>query len=636
MSFDGHPSDQDREVVNSIEENYGSDGSPGRVLIRRKSSSRPASDLDRSTDSTGDPSDDRPGLDDDQLDDGGALFQVYAPPSQQPVSEDSEYATNGGESDISFASNESGNVPGQIRLGQRRQSRKRKSPIDEPNPCSTDGAVDSRPRKRVTGALNRAYLDLLNEDIMHAVSQCVPLVAGHQDDKRIDLPTSQIGMTVWSAMEKERFFEALGRLGRDDASGIARRIRTKGELEVRQYMKLLQDSIAQRQQLDELPPLALADFPAATELSHECCQALEEAADSLAARQDRIDTTVEEDKHGARWLVTQDTYKQMTGNVTEDDLQETSNLFNIPKWLMLSERFFMNAPSGEGNWQAVNGDVPSIWLTTLNDFRSLALILTRRLVAATLFTANSRVRAERGSRSNIEHSVKDKDVHAAALSLGLSTQKPCLMKSVRNLGLHVYDEPPKPNEEVGTEPLSHEAIEDALAGIEIRRSVSRVRRRIERIAYSSDGSSISSDSSGQSGTDTEAEQSGGSTSDKADGEEDEDVVAEAQEAILYCALDPPQTKRDRQALYRRIKAEREQEAHADAVDAQASYQEEKLLWEMLGKGPLKPLTDPGAPARLRRLSTKQSVDAGYAVGKQWRAKTKRISEWEAQYQRALN
>lgn len=603
MFSDRYVSDENRDLVTSIEKNNGRDGSED---------------------------DEEPSVNDGDQ---------HEPPSYQPQSEGTDYAPGDANSDSSSASIKSEDVSDHIRPAQETSSRKRKSPVEGPDILSLDGDVGFRPKKRPTGSFNRAYLDLLNKDILHASSQCVPL-APYQDDGRVDLPESQIGMTIWSSMEKERFFEALGRLGRDDASGIARRIRTKGEIEVRQYIKLLQDSIAKRQQLDELPPLAHADFPAAAELSHECCQALEEAADNLAARQDHFETTVEQDKHGVHeWLVSRETCKEMKNEAEEDDdSEDTSDIFHLPKWLMLSERFFMNAPSEEGNWQAVNGERPSARLTAFHDFHSLALTLTRRLVAASLYTASSRVRAERGYRSYIEDSVKDKDVHAAAISLGLPTRKPPLMKSIRKLGLHVYEEPPRPRseEDMDMEPLSDEAIEDALAdiGAQAQRSVSRVRWAMERIALSSDESSISSDSPDQSGTDTDAEMSSGSIKPEeavGEDEEDEDVVAEADEAILYCALDPPQTKRDRQALFRRIKAEREQEAYAEAVDAQAGYQEEKLLWEMLGKQPSTPLTEPGTPASLKRLSSKQSVDAGYLVGKDWRAKTKVVSEWEAQY-----
>lgn len=561
----------------------------------------------------------------------GSTTDEAEEPNHEPP-EGSDYAPDDSHHDVSSTSSAAEDVS--------EPSRKRKPSID--------GAV--RPKKRATGSFKRAYLDLLNEDIMHAASQYIPRALYH-DDERIILPKSQIGMTVWSTMEKERFFEALSRLGRDDVAGIARRVRTKGEMEVRQYMKLLQDSISRRQELDELPPLSLADFPAAVELSHECCEALEEAADKLAARQDHFEMTLEQEKRGTGWLVSQDTCKEMAGKEEkemaaaaeeadeEKNPWEVSNMFNIPKWLILSERFFMNAPSEDGNWQAVDGDTPSIRLSTLNDFRSLALTLTKRLVAASLYIANSRVRAERGYRSHIEDFVRDKDVHAAALSLGLPTRKPTLLRSIRKLGLHVYEEdPPKPGEEVEREPLSYEAVEDGLADLGAQqRSVSRVRRQIERITLSSDESSILTDSPAQSGSEAEAEPSrGGSRSDEAQDEqeqaEDDDVVAEANEAIMYCGVDPPRTTRDRQALIRRIKAEREQEAQAEAVDAQASYREEKLLWEVLGKRPPEALADPGTPAKLRRLSTKQSVDAGYLVGKDWRAKTTRVvSEWEIGY-----
>lgn len=570
MSSDGHVSDRDRKVVPTNQET---------------GSERPEED-------------DEPSLD-------GVLPEGHA-----AISEDDEPPSDE-----------------QAQSTQRNHSRKRKSPLDEPY----WDAADSRPQKRATGSFNRAYLDLLNEDIMHAASRYVPLTS-HLGDKRRELPASQIGMTVWSSAEKERFFEALGRLGRDAAPGIARRIRTKGEMQVRQYMKLIEDSIAQRQQFDQLPPLVLADFPAATELSHECCQALEEVADSLSLRQDHFETTLEQEKHGNKWIVSRDTCKHMAEDETKDHAWETVDIFNVPKWLTLSERFFMNSPSEQGNWQAMEGDTPSVRLSTLTDFRSLALTLTRRLVAASLFTAGSRVRAERGSRPYIEEVVKDKDVHAAAISLGLSTRKPPLMKTIRKLGLQVYEEDPPDllEEGLGQETLSYQAVEDALADIGPQPDASCGRRPGERMLLSSDEDSLSSDSAADTGTDSELSNHGG-RADGADGGPDADVAAEANEAILYCGIDPPQTKRGRQALFRRIQAEREQEAYADAVDAQAGYREEACMWAMLTQQPSRPLVDPGTPAVLKRLSAKQSVDAGYLVGRNWRAHTKRTSEWEAGY-----
>lgn len=508
--------------------------------------------------------------------------------------------------------------------GQPSSPRKRKSP------AGAHGDSDFRPLKKAKGSFNRAYLAILNEDIEHAVAQYVPH-GRETKDERMSLPSSQIGMVTWTSMEKERFFEALGRLGRDDTPGIARRVRTKGEIEVRQYLMLLQDGLAQRQRRNELDPLELADFPAAVELSHECCEALDEVADSLALRQENFEQTAEQHKHGADWLVTQEKCEDdARDEAVEGDLVPSSVL-NAPRWLQMSERLFMNGTTEESNWQSIDGDYPSIRHATLNDFYSVALTLTRRLVTATMFIASSRIRVESGYNPDIKSEVRRKDVRAAALSLGLRTEKQqVLAGSARRLGLHVYEVPPKPSEEEdGATMMPYDAVEHAL-GMGGRRNMSRIRRQVQRIELSSDDEAPprhapahreietdSADSDDDPPSDEEYDESE---------DEDEDVRAEADEIMLYSTVDQPQTKRDRETLFRRIKAERQQESYADAVDAQATYQEERRMWEMLGRNPTQPLVDPGLPPAGRRL--KVSVGAAYSVGKDWRAHTKVVSEWE--------
>lgn len=554
----------------------------------------------------------------------GKSFGEQEPPSYQVPPGGSEDSSD----DKSTASARGGGM-----TGTEEKSRKRKSWMQEPGLVSMGGATDLRPLKRAKGSFNRAYLELLNEDIEHAASRYVP-VAHDQFDERVALPESQTGMSIWTSMEKERFFEALGRLGRDDAAGIAQRVHTKGEMEVRQYTQLLQDGLALRRRKNELAPLELADFPAAVELSHECCQALEDAADTIALRQEHSENATEERKHGPGWLVSQDNHKELAEDETEKDTTRAVNVFRIAEWLSLSERFFMNAASEDGNWQSVDGDTPSIRLTTLQDFHSLAATLTKRLVATTLYMAAARIRAERGTRSSIRNSVKARDVEAAAMSLGLLTRKPPLMGCIRRLGLSVYEEPPKPHERDEGEPVPYDAVGEELELVG-QRDVGRVRRQLGRMSLSSDSSSMSSDSLEESEAESEAARSGiGASSDEADSGEEEEAEAEANEAILYLTVDPPQTKRGRQAVLRRIKAERAQERHAEAIDARASYQEEVWMWEeVLGKQqrPEAP-TDPGPPPPGRRRM-KLSVDAVCSVGGDWRAKTKAISEWEARYQR---
>lgn len=662
MSSDGHVSDHGRQVVESIEDfddvklgGMESSGEENKVVggpiyesasqDRSFAKHEKSSDGEAASDDVDDSSDESNSLEDitksgnkisrtkhrisdDEYepDDEDGLSKERIPPSYQVPPGDSEYSAEDTDSTTSSRSSPGREIP-----RHEQNSRKRKSPTGGPDLGLMESATDFRPLKKARGALNRAYLDLLNEDIQHAASQYAP-VGDEQFDKRKELPDSQIGMCIWTSMEKERFFEALGRLGRDNVAGISQRVRTKGEMEIRQYIRLLQDGLSHRRQQNRLEPLELADFPAAVELSHECCQALEDMADHIATKQENFESTAEERKHGSGWLVSQHNHKDLAEETTEKDTTEVANVFRTREWLALSERFFMNAPSEDGNWQSVDGDTPSVRLTTLQDFHALAVTLTKRLVASSLYVATARIRAEYGSSSSQRRSVRVKDVDAAAMSLGLLLQKPPLTGCVRRLGLSVYEEPPKPFEHDEREPMPYSAVEDEL-NMDGQQNVSRLRHQLGRIALSTDPSSASSDSSTGSESEPESDQGKrGSSADESESEEEE-VKEEANEAILYSAADPPLTARGRQALLRQIKAEKAQERHADMVDAQASYQEETHMWDMLGKQPPEALVDPGPPSSSRKL--KLSVDASYSVGVDWRAKTRVTSEWEALYQKIV-
>lgn len=539
---------------------------------------------------------------------------------------DSDASTDSGVADES-----DGQVTGQ-------SSRKR--------PRSPDAVASFQPMKKTKGSFNRDYLDLLNADIKHAVIQYIPLNHANTDGRSL-LPDSQIGMVVWTSAEKEQFFEALGRLGRDNAAGIAQRVRTKSEMEVRQYMRLLHDALEHRQQENLLDPLELADIPAALELSYECCQALEAVADNIALKQDKVENRAAKRESGAaEWLVTEE---KATRDEEEEEKDNNNNaaaasLFRPAKWLALSEQFFMNAPEGAGNWATVDGDTPSMRRTTLDDFHTLAETLTKRIVAASLYMAASRVRSERGKKAAIavRNIVKEKDVQAAVLSLGLAPRRPPLMRTVRRLGLRVYKVPPTVDEETELEAMAYEDVEDMLG---IDEGALNLGGRMENMALSSATSSTgseysnsSSDSGEEEATDNEDRMDDDDDDDDNEDDDDdasedeEEVKALAEEATFYSAVDFPRSERDKDALLRRIKAERAQEEYAEALDAQASFQEEKRMWEMLGKQPPPEFSDPGLPPTSRRQ--KITVQAGYSVGKDWRSKTRVMSEWEALYQGA--
>lgn len=625
------PSDQAERT--STDRNQDTDSDSGASLKSRPESplGHQSSETDSGKGGTVVDKDDSDELGQRDVSDSEELMPAHhQPPSHQISSGDSESSPNEAEINDSPVRQ---SIQRPILTGddssQPSSPRKRKTPSD---PQSDTGF---RPLKKAKGSFNRAYLDILNEDIQHAAAQYVPHGRETKDGRK-GLPSSQIGMVTWTSMEKERFFEALGRLGRDDSPGIARLIRTKGEMEVRQYLKLLQDGLDERRRQNELDPMEMADFPAAVELSHECCEALDEVADNLALRQENFEQSTEHHNYGADWLVTQENCNDADQDEALDDVLDSSSVLNTSKWLQISGRLFMNGTSEERNWQSVDGDHPSIRRTTLDDFYSLALTLTRRLVAASIFNASSRLRTESGYNTNERNEVRRKDVRAAALSLGLRTEKQTVLAgSARRLELHVYEHPPKPSEEEDkTTTMPYDAVEHAL-GMSVHRNIRSIRRKIQRIEMSSDEDeeAVPRYAPAHSEVETDSVDSDDDyTSDEfedeedEDEDEDEDVRVEADEIILYSAVDQPQTKRDRETLFRRIKAEREQEGYADAVDAQATYQEERRMWELLRKQPPQPLVDPGLPPAGRRL--KMSVDAAYSVGKNWRAHTKLAREWE--------
>ncbi|KAJ9131576.1 RNA polymerase I-specific transcription initiation factor rrn5 [Pleurostoma richardsiae] len=524
------------------------------------------------------------------------------------------------------------------RTTQSRRSSPLKRPAD---------ALSPRPSKRTRGsAFSRAYLDLLNEDIEDAASGYVPHADVDPLEPSSALPASQIGMTFWTSAEKELFFSALGRLGRDDAAGIARRIRTKDELEVRQYLALLHDATAARRRHGELDPLELADFPAAVELSQECCEALEDAADALADRQERYEERVEAARWGADlWLVTQDNCRGVEEEARalagDEPQAEPASLFKVENWLRLSERVFMNSPAEEGNWWSVaDGECPALRATALDDFYSLAVSITRRIVAATLYVAMSRVRSKRVEDPQLKGFVMLRDVAAAAASLGMTADKRSYWVGCpRRLGLEVYEDPPRGTRDDGREPMAYENVETALldaagkgegrlAGGR-RASGTFVSDRESSYPSSSDEEQLEEELS--DGENRSSEESGHASDEEEEDDTsdvDADILEEADEVLLHSAVDVPQTTRGRQALIRRIKAERDQEAYADRLDARDTYVEERRMWNLLGRQPTTPLPKVEDLRADTAHRNKISVNDVYSVGRDWWEKLRYVSEWE--------
>ncbi|KAI3318615.1 hypothetical protein HD806DRAFT_306240 [Xylariaceae sp. AK1471] len=544
------------------------------------------------------------------------------------------------------------------------------------------------PLKRARNDFNAAYLKLLNQDIQDASAGLIydeghrkPELEGH----------TQVGAVVWSAAEKEVFFSAVSRLGRDDLVGIAARIGTKSELEVRQYLMLLDVTATKRRDEGKGHALRPVDIPAAVEIGAQCGAALEYAADGLSLLQESYEEEIEKERWGSRWLITAPIAQILDNrfNSQQQQQSETSSprsqpqeegqeeqswtqdgeegrekqqeegkdelpflhLFPIQNWLQLSDRVFMNSAVSDGNWRAVSEeqDPPAIRATALADFHGLALSVTRRLVSATLYVAESRIRAKslgHGIR-RVRHRVRGEDVAAAVSSLGMKKNSmEFWARCARRLQMDVVDDraeedvltdeedkeidrdteggrdadhedqssPAKSgpesdindskenNEDDDYEIMSYDEVETALNCPTA--SNAHERPSTPDFDISSDSSlDISSTSEYESETDEGEQEQDEEHEDttmqdrqdfptikhEPDNDVDSDAIAQdLEEAITYSALIEHDATPAGQSIRSRIRAEHRLERDAERLDLQASADAEIELWAVLrGDGDLK-------------------------------------------------
>ncbi|KAL2691858.1 hypothetical protein Neosp_002250 [[Neocosmospora] mangrovei] len=470
---------------------------------------------------------------------------------------------------------------------------------------------DPAPRvfKRHKGVLNTDYLNLLNIDIKDAAQRvCVV-------DEEGVLDASQIGLTLWSTLEKKLFFEALARLGQGDLPGIASRVGTKSEVEVNHYLHVLQRAQLLRQREVRRSAIEFPEHPAAIELSQQCCHALEEAADAISVRQERKEEQREESKWGECWDITPKIARQLdNGENPEGQNLPFSTLFHLHTWLGLSERIFMNSSIPSENWNFIDNNPPSMWATTFEDFHSLAVSITRRLVQTTIFLSMSRIRAKKEVMPSTRDIIRVEDVETAVASLGLKRNSLKFWnKCARRLRLEVYNEPPNRDEEAEQEALSYDQIESDLPGRE-----EKAKRALEP--------SMVEDSSDLSGEEV-IDDSDFETAMIASREEEAAINREAMEILQFSAADFPETYRKKESLKNRIATERRQEQYAEEGDQHVSRQAEAEMWDLLQKKPpieIPKMYQPGSAQR-----TTLDVESIFPIGRDWRTQTRYHSEWES-------
>jgi RNA polymerase I-specific transcription initiation factor RRN5 len=519
------------------------------------------------------------------------------------------------------------------------------------------GQSPSKLRKR------SSYVDVLNRDI-HDAESGVRLDDFWLEDED-SLPAYQLGLSVWTATERRYFFEALARVGRDDVQAISARIGTKSELEVQQYILLLNKSSNGTFQNPFSPALQLVDFPAAKELSKECCDALEEEADAVSTWVDQVEGTVEQKRWGELWVISEKTAKK----VDDDTLQGKvgtlpfAELLRLSNWIRLSNRVFLNGPFPDQNWRSMPGRPPSMRATAFGDFHNLALALTRKLVYTTLVMSEAR-----NERKQTVDTVRRRDVEAAVASLGLPlNSKRFWAKCPRKVGLEIYrgkreDEQPMSYDAVERKlglkmedlrdklPASNAEDEERGADVEFDRGDEAIdggEMDASDVPFNSASENESMYSDYDDDDNKNAEEGNGDDSDGSsetpgegslrlsrrnldDSEEVKQDVDDLKQVSSINLLD--------NSLLKYVKTEHDQVAFAEAADQRASQKEEQRMWRLLRKDPppqppesgiQKPTSQTDDDKRRPALTTREL----YPQWKHWRSVTEFYSEWEMVGQR---
>jgi RNA polymerase I-specific transcription initiation factor RRN5 len=481
---------------------------------------------------------------------------------------------------------------------------------------STDPATPSRGRQssglrsrpllrrkgdwRLRTLYNDAYRVLLNEEIEDARWGLLSGDAeGHFD--------STIGVSEWTGVEKETFFDAVARFGRDDLPRISAAI-GKSQPEIRQYMLLLEQGIRELAGIGtETVVLGIENVPAAATISEECCEQLEQAADALANLQLRAEARKEEQKYGNLWLVTRNfaercdqsngksSYEEGFSASSEEDASAagktshapsrngdnplkampSAEFFNVKNFLELSERIYMNAEDDEANWQSYvdDGQGVSIFRTAFDDLHTLAVSLTRRLLYAAHFQAMSRVRATSKPEENQSPTIQQRDVEIAADMVGLPAGSHEYWASLpRRLGFSCYYQKVNRSDRKKHD-VSYEDAEKYLRQpIEKSESFTKV----------GDGFIINALESIE--LNGESESSEEDVEDESISDDENSPAQEEIDADMDTELDDqsrPSSQSNKRPLRHDVDTDEEAGCYLEALDHEFSKAEERQLWSML-------------------------------------------------------
>jgi RNA polymerase I-specific transcription initiation factor RRN5 len=268
----------------------------------------------------------------------------------------------------------------------------------------------------------RRYREVLNDDIL-GISRPV------EDNADDQLLPSQMGASWWTHVEKQALFRKLASCGPGELRLLSKAIGTKSESEVQVYLQLLQEGVVEaRATFKPRQLVSLADQPAAVEVGGACESAVESAADALARMVAERDLQAEQERHEDVWLLDAEATAEIEqvydaevekrtdeAEASQDEAEAalqvdggalfpSAALLRPEAFIQLSGDLYMaGKPGDESRWYEAGDHVddmtePAILRTAFDDMHNLVVSFTRRIVQATLFQAMSRLRAGDGAR----------------------------------------------------------------------------------------------------------------------------------------------------------------------------------------------------------------------------------------------
>ncbi len=518
-----------------------------------------------------------------------------------------------------------------------------------------DEHIDQRKRKRDEESsppprarphklhCNELYRQLYNFEAPEAAERFAS--SGHDS-----METSQLGSCVWSSDEKEVFFNALAKLGKDDIHGISAAVVTKSELEVRDYILLLQHHIQELKDTGASQQLTgLLDIPAAHELGEECCEQLEKMGDDLVMLEEQQEQNLEKQKFGPYWRVDIETAGELEAciaqeietsgqgneadrdgeisNAKSDKIHQTeildavpcARLLHVSQWLELSEAVFMQpfyALSAEENDLSSNAATvlrPSLLRTALEEFHTIAIKITTRIVHATIFQVLSRLRSvDIENQRPPQPVIKKRDVLVALEILKMQKDSTQFWnRVVQNYSVdegEVKEAPPfRPtSENNGRRPSNDQRLSVSPTSMSGANAVREQDMRHGQIAPAGVPSAEIGSSSESDVDSSEAEDSEDSSlNEKYDHSSQESMSSENEQE--------------------KSSGEAEEHEHCENWDQQTSQREEIRMWEILGQPratPMKPNTKSSDPQQ-------EPVARRTRDSREWRDDFEYEAEWES-------